>query len=46
MRKRSSGHPVLFTHGIPTDYRVWGAQMDFFQNICISKALSQEFLTK
>ena len=28
--ERGSGQPVIFIHGIPTDYRAWSAQMDEF----------------
>jgi pimeloyl-ACP methyl ester carboxylesterase len=27
-----SGQPVVFVHGIPTDCRAWGAQVDHFSN--------------
>jgi pimeloyl-ACP methyl ester carboxylesterase len=26
--EKGSGEPVVFVHGIPTDYRAWGAQVD------------------
>ncbi len=28
--EKGSGHPVLFVHGIPTDYRAWSAQVEPF----------------
>jgi pimeloyl-ACP methyl ester carboxylesterase len=28
--ERGSGDPVVFVHGIPTDYRAWGAQTEAF----------------
>src|SRR5260370_4230109 len=30
--EKGSGEPVLFCHGIPTDYRAWLSQMDVFSN--------------
>lgn len=28
--ERGAGEPIVFSHGIPTDYRAWRAQADFF----------------
>ena len=28
--RAGSGEPVLFSHGIPTDYRAWNAQVEAF----------------
>lgn len=28
--KTGNGEPVVFSHGIPTDYRAWGAQVEAF----------------
>ncbi len=35
--ERGSGDPLLFCHGIPTDYRAWGAQVAEFSNACLKE---------
>ena len=28
--EKGAGEPVVFVHGIPTDYRAWDSQLDSF----------------
>ena len=30
--EKGAGQPLLFVHGIPTDYRAWGSQFDVFSD--------------
>jgi len=30
--EKGTGQPLLFVHGIPTDYRAWGSQLDAFSD--------------
>lgn len=41
--ERGSGSPVVFVHGIPTDYRAWGAQMEAFSKGRRTIALSRRY---
>ena len=41
--EKGSGAPVVFVHGIPTDYRAWRAQMEPFSRIRRVIALSRRY---
>jgi len=41
--ERGSGPPVVFVHGIPTDYRAWGAQLGPFSKKRRAVALSRRY---
>ncbi len=41
--ERGEGTPVVFVHGIPTDYRAWGAQRDAFSKGRRMIALSRRY---
>lgn len=41
--ERGSGDPVVFVHGIPTDYRAWGAQVEPFSRSYRMIALSRRY---
>ena len=41
--ERGSGDPVVFVHGIPTDYRAWGAQTEAFSKGRRMIALSRRY---
>ena len=40
-----TGRPVVFVHGIPTDYRAWSAQMEPFSRKHRALALSRRYAT-
>lgn len=41
--ERGAGQPVVFVHGIPTDYRAWSAQMEPFSRTHRTVALSRRY---
>jgi non-heme chloroperoxidase len=43
--ERGAGRPVVFVHGIPTDYRAWSAQMEPFSKAHRAIALSRRYAT-
>jgi non-heme chloroperoxidase len=44
-RESGSGFPVVFVHGVPTDYRVWDGQLDRFAREFRAIAYSRRFAT-
>ncbi len=41
--RAGSGEPVLFSHGVPTDYRAWGAQVGEFSKSYSTIAYSRRY---
>ena len=41
--ERGTGDPVVFSHGIPTDYRAWSSQMDAFSKSYRAIAYSRRY---
>jgi len=41
--RAGSGEPVVFSHGIPTDYRAWTAQVDEFSKSCSTVTYSRRY---
>ncbi|MGP8124890.1 MAG: alpha/beta fold hydrolase [Nitrososphaerales archaeon] len=41
--ERGTGRPVVFVHGIPTDYRAWSAQIEPFSRSRRTVALSRRY---
>ena len=41
--RAGSGEPVVFSHGIPTDYRAWGAQVEAFSKSYSTLAYSRRY---
>jgi len=43
VNEKGSGVPIIFVHGIPTDYRVWDAQVDQFSKNFRAIAYSRRY---
>ena len=41
--RTGNGEPVVFCHGIPTDYRAWGSQVDSFSKSFTTIAYSRRY---
>lgn len=41
--EQGTGRPILFVHGIPTDYRAWKSQMEPFSKVRRAIALSRRY---
>lgn len=41
--EKERGRPVVFVHGIPTDYRAWSAQMEPFSKAHRAVAISRRY---
>jgi pimeloyl-ACP methyl ester carboxylesterase len=41
--RAGNGEPVVFSHGIPTDYRAWGSQVEVFSKSYATVAYSRRY---
>ncbi len=41
--ERGNGEPIIFSHGIPMDYRAWQAQVDFFSKTYRTLSYSRRY---